>query len=113
MMVYPLEGILQCTQCKNIYNLIQQYAFFYLLYYLCSAISIRSTNVYEERSMGIFDDDSEDEEEVEESFSNKPRAAASYIAHHARKQLAFDIWWLAFACFLSMFFLLIDVDNSR
>lgn len=62
------------------------------------AISVRSTNVYEEKSMGVFDRE-ENEEDAEERF-NKTRSPASYIAHHARKQLAFDLWWIVLAIFL-------------
>lgn len=56
------------------------------------AMSIRSTNVYEERSLGIFDDVDPNEEEPQ----NEGRGAIiKYLGWHARRQLAFDIWWLA------------------
>ncbi|GEM06126.1 potassiumion transporter [Rhodotorula toruloides] len=64
------------------------------------AVSIRSTNVYEEKSMGVYDEDfDEDPDEVEARF-NKSHAATKYIGYHARKQLAFDLWWLALAVWL-------------
>lgn len=56
------------------------------------AMSIRSTNVYEERSLGIFDEIDPNEEEPQ----NEGRGAIiKYLGWHARRQLAFDIWWLA------------------
>jgi hypothetical protein len=54
-------------------------------------MSVRSTNVYEEQSLGIFDD-KDDEEEDEDDF--KPEGGrvtiwSRYVAMHARKQLSF------------------------
>jgi Trk-type K+ transport system membrane component len=61
------------------------------------ALSVRSTNVYEERSLGLFSD--EQEEDFDERAKG-PHAVAKYLGWHARRQLAFDIWWLAFALWL-------------
>jgi Trk-type K+ transport system membrane component len=67
------------------------------------AISIRTTNVYEDRSLGVFEDDTESE--VEDRFAAKlklgdeGRVTSSYVGYHLRKQLAFDQWWLAAALF--------------
>lgn len=63
------------------------------------ALSVRSTNVYEERSLGVFDDDNETEGEFDPSGS-RIAVWGKYLALHARKQLAFDMWWLATALFL-------------
>ncbi|KAL5512603.1 hypothetical protein ACEPAG_3256 [Sanghuangporus baumii] len=62
------------------------------------AMSVRSTNVYEEKSLGIFDDDNEDNEPNWEG----PGSAVwgRYLAWHARRQLAFDMWWIGLALFL-------------
>ncbi|KAL5532056.1 hypothetical protein ACEPAF_5620 [Sanghuangporus sanghuang] len=62
------------------------------------AMSVRSTNVYEEKSLGIFDDDNEDNEPNMEG----PGSAVwgRYLAWHARRQLAFDMWWIGLALFL-------------
>lgn len=60
------------------------------------ALSVRSTNVYEERSLGVFTEDDEDYETDEKGA----QAVAKYLGWHARRQLAFDIWWLAFALWL-------------
>ena len=51
---------------------------------------MRSTNVYEEQSLGIFHDN--EEEEDEEKFETSgPRMTvwSRYLAMHARRQLAF------------------------
>ncbi|CAD6893120.1 unnamed protein product [Tilletia controversa] len=62
------------------------------------ALSVRSTNVYEERSLGIYDEEPEGEDEL-------PRERDAlmwgrFLASHARRQLAFDMWWLGFALWL-------------
>ncbi|KAF8891820.1 cation transport protein-domain-containing protein [Infundibulicybe gibba] len=65
------------------------------------AMSVRSTNVYEEQSLGVFDD--EDESDDEDDFEpTGPRMTvwSRYLAMHARRQLAFDMWWLALALVL-------------
>lgn len=50
---------------------------------------MRSTNVYEERSLGVFED--EDQTPEDEPSPTGPRVAVwgRYLAWHARKQLAF------------------------
>ena len=92
-------------------------------------MTVRSTNVYEDRAIGVFDSDSDDSEDErkEKEFEEKARRVprhqrqrvwGKYLAFHARRQLAFgkhsdthkksssdlsqlqDIWWLVFALFL-------------
>ncbi|WRT64079.1 uncharacterized protein IL334_001007 [Kwoniella shivajii] len=63
------------------------------------ALSVRATNVYEEKSLGLFGEEDEDEE-GEENEGEGAQAVAKYIGWHARRQLAFDIWWLGFALWL-------------
>ncbi|KAI0079232.1 hypothetical protein K474DRAFT_1659278 [Panus rudis PR-1116 ss-1] len=66
------------------------------------AMSVRSTNVYEEKSLGIFDDDesSIDEDEFNVNGGNRATVWSRYLAMHMRKQLSFDMWWLGLALFL-------------
>lgn len=64
------------------------------------AVSIRSTNVYEEKSMGVYDEDFDDDPDEMEARFDKSHSATAYIGYHARKQLAFDLWWLALAVWL-------------
>ena len=55
------------------------------------AISMRRTNVYEEKSLGIYasrEDEAEDGED------------ASYIGAHLRKQLGFDLWFVFMGLFI-------------
>ncbi|THV06206.1 hypothetical protein K435DRAFT_773402 [Dendrothele bispora CBS 962.96] len=63
------------------------------------AMSVRSTNVYEEQSLGVFRDDDEDEDNFEATGS-RVTVWSRYLALHARKQLSFDMWWLGLALFL-------------
>lgn len=65
-------------------------------------MSVRSTNVYEERTLGIWEDYkppdlNEEEEQLFKSQQTSPRMWGSYLAAHATKQLSFDIWFLAFS----------------
>ena len=55
------------------------------------AISMRRTNVYEEKSLGIYtsvQDDTEDDKEP------------SYVGAHLRKQLSFDLWYIFLGLFI-------------
>jgi len=55
------------------------------------AITIRSSNTYEERSLGIYK--SASEEIVDESKS------ASYVLTHVRNQFSFDLWYIFLGTF--------------
>ncbi|KAG8830789.1 low affinity potassium transporter [Serendipita sp. 399] len=61
-------------------------------------LAVRATNVYQDKALGIYEDDSDDEDEQEANFRKDKRARplvwGSYLAWHARRQLAYDIWWL-------------------
>lgn len=63
------------------------------------AISMRRTNVYEEKSLGIYGTRSEEEEDEDEP---------SYIGAHVRRQLSFDLWYI----FLGLFIIAI-VEGAR
>jgi Trk-type K+ transport system membrane component len=56
------------------------------------AISMRRTNVYEEKSLGIYDAIDEDHDED----SNAP----TYIGAHLRRQLSFDLWYVFLGLFI-------------
>jgi Trk-type K+ transport system membrane component len=60
------------------------------------AISIRRTNVYEEKSLGIYA--AEDE------------GNTSFVATHIRRQLGFDLWYI----FLGLFIIcIVEADNIQ
>ncbi|KAG5518705.1 hypothetical protein PMAC_002674 [Pneumocystis sp. 'macacae'] len=63
--------------------------------YISVAVSIRKTNVYEERSLGIYsnDDDSQN---------------ASFVGTHIRQQLSFDLWYI----FLGLFIICIAENKN-
>lgn len=54
------------------------------------AISVRRTNVYEEKALGIYPSDQEELDEKE----------PSYIGAHLRRQLSFDLWYIALGLFV-------------
>lgn len=60
------------------------------------AMSMRQTNVYEEKSLGVWAGDDEED------------AHSSYLSHHLRRQLSFDLWFV----FLG-FFLIAIVEGNR
>jgi len=66
------------------------------------AMSVRSTNVYEEKSLGIFHEDDNHSMDEDNFVPTGSRATvwSRYLAMHARKQLSFDMWWLGLALFL-------------
>jgi potassium uptake Trk family protein len=58
------------------------------------AISVRQTNVYEEKSLGIYADANHDDEEDSDPNST------SYLGSHMRRQLSFDLWYVFLGLFL-------------
>ncbi|EMD67346.1 hypothetical protein GGP41_007253 [Bipolaris sorokiniana] len=60
------------------------------------AMSIRQSNVYEEKSLGVWTDNELDD------------AQSSYLSHHLRRQLSFDLWFV----FLG-FFLIAIIEGAR
>jgi len=64
------------------------------------ALSVRSTNVYEEQSLGIFEEPDDEEEYEPHLEGSKTTIWGRYLMLHARKQLSFDIWWIGFALWL-------------
>ena len=55
------------------------------------AISIRRTNVYEEKSLGVWKGDDEEPDE---------KSAFSYVGTHLRRQLSFDLWYVFAGLFI-------------
>lgn len=55
------------------------------------AISVRRTNVYEEKSLGVYGSSAEEEEDDREP---------SYVGAHFRRQLSFDLWYIFLGLFL-------------
>ncbi|KAJ8516990.1 hypothetical protein ONZ45_g5757 [Pleurotus djamor] len=65
------------------------------------AMSIRSTNVYEERSLGVFEAPVDDEDEEPTNLEALPprERVGKYLDWHLRRQVSNDIWWLVWAVF--------------
>jgi hypothetical protein len=64
------------------------------------AISIRQTNVYEEKSLGVY--------ETVNDVDDDEQPSISYLGTHLRRQLSFDLWYV----FLGYFILTIT-EGSR
>ncbi|KAK0462994.1 potassium transporter [Desarmillaria tabescens] len=72
------------------------------------AMSIRSTNTYEEGSLGVFEAPPLDEEEFEDKDKElgdpkdrEPRQrVARYLGWHLRRQMSDDIWWMVWGVLL-------------
>lgn len=58
------------------------------------AISLRRTNVYEEKSLGIYYNPADDD------VDNNPDKEPSYVAAHLRRQLGYDIWYIFLGLFI-------------
>ncbi|KAJ7583925.1 potassium transporter [Mycena floridula] len=72
-----------------------------VMMYIAVAMSIRSTNVYEERSLGVFEEPPEDHDEPDDMSKLEPRQRIGrYVGWHVRRQLSIDIWWLVSGVFL-------------
>ncbi|KAK9419248.1 putative Potassium transport protein [Seiridium unicorne] len=56
------------------------------------AISVRRTNVYEEKSLGLYGSAHDIEERNENGFS--------YVGAHLRRQLSFDLWYIFIGYFI-------------
>ncbi|KAJ3899619.1 cation transport protein-domain-containing protein [Lentinula edodes] len=72
-----------------------------IMMYISVSMSVRSTNVYEEQSLGVYRESMITDEDPDFQLSG-PRMTvwSKYLAMHARKQLSFDMWWLGLALFL-------------
>ncbi|KAL2259329.1 hypothetical protein VTK26DRAFT_7046 [Humicola hyalothermophila] len=57
------------------------------------AISVRRTNVYEERSLGVYSAQDVDDDQP-------GRSDLSYVGAHLRRQLSFDLWYIFVGFFI-------------
>jgi hypothetical protein len=55
------------------------------------AISVRRTNVYEEKSLGVWSDNDVDDQHASD---------LSYVGAHLRRQLSFDLWYIFIGFFI-------------
>jgi potassium uptake Trk family protein len=82
------------TATLNLYNVnpAVQFSLVVMMYVsiLPIAISIRASNTYEERTLGIYDR----EADLDESDGR------SYIMTHVRNQLSFDLWYIFLGTFI-------------
>ncbi|KAJ6490216.1 potassium transporter [Mycena vitilis] len=66
------------------------------------AMTIRSTNVYESESLGVFEEPPADEDEEPTDLDKlEPRERIGrYLLWHLDRQMSIDIWWLVWGVFL-------------
>ncbi|GJE92662.1 TrkH-domain-containing protein [Phanerochaete sordida] len=68
------------------------------------AMSVRSTNVYEENSLGIYPEDDDEDDEIDEQAldvkEHRVQIWGRHLMRHLQKQLSFDMWWLAVSLWL-------------
>ncbi|PWY89992.1 putative potassium transporter [Aspergillus heteromorphus CBS 117.55] len=124
-----LDGLFQASAVRSggfyvvtISDLRQGLLVLYVLMMYVSAypvlVAMRNTNVYEERSLGIYAHDNTDDEQDGQSSPNMfiqlvrhhilrrqdvstPEASRSYFVHQQlRSQLSHDLWWIALAVLL-------------
>ncbi|KAE9992878.1 hypothetical protein EG327_007355 [Venturia inaequalis] len=98
-----LDGLFQAAStrtagfaCVNLADLHPAIQVSYLIMMYISvfpiAISVRQTNVYEEKSLGIYGGANDDDELDPNS--------TSYLGSHLRRQLSFDLWYVFLGLFL-------------
>lgn len=56
------------------------------------AISVRRTNVYEEKSLGVYSSNDEEDQPGQTDLS--------YVGSHLRRQLSFDLWYIVLGFFI-------------
>jgi hypothetical protein len=99
-----LNGLFQATStrtagfsCVNLAELHPGVQVSYLIMMYISvfpiAISVRRTNVYEEKSLGIYS-------KGEEHESGADASDLSYVGAHLRRQLSFDLWYIFVGLFI-------------
>ncbi|KIW07237.1 hypothetical protein, variant [Verruconis gallopava] len=99
-----LDGLFQAAStrtagfaCVNLADLHPAIQVSYLIMMYISvfpiAISVRQTNVYEEKSLGVYAGHHEDDE-------NSDSNSTSYLGSHLRRQLSFDLWYVFLGLFL-------------
>jgi len=61
------------------------------------AISVRSTNTYEEMSLGVYKSTDTDAPDTDDDDKGSARG---YLGNHLRRQLSFDLWFVFLGLFL-------------
>jgi hypothetical protein len=105
--VRVIDGLFQAASvrtagfsCINISELHPAVPVLYIIMMYISvfpiAISIRRTNVYEEKSLGVYHDRRDDEDDL----GGHDTGALSYVGTHLRRQLSFDLWFVFLGYFI-------------
>lgn len=122
-----LDGLFQATAVRNggfyVVNIsslrISLQVLYVIMMYISAypiAITIRNSNVYEERSLGIYEDDPDFQQEKESGAVSGPfnwlrtkfvpskheGSRWYFVQQQLHAQLAHDLWWLVLAVWLIM-----------
>ena len=62
-----------------------------------TTMAMRRTNVYEEKSLGIYEDTPDDDNDT---YTNDPPSVRNDLSYHIQKQLSFDLWYIVLGTFL-------------
>jgi hypothetical protein len=68
-------------------------------------LAVRSTNVYEAKGLGVYEEEPDDEDEEPDLRGSRREVFSKYLLWHVRRQLTMEIWWL---CFGVWFVLIIE-----
>ena len=60
-------------------------------------MAVRTTNVYEEGSLGVYDDEGQKDEN---SIDDGHAVWGRFLSEQVRRQVAFDLWWMALALWI-------------
>ncbi|KAI0180493.1 potassium transport protein TRK1/TRK2 [Hypoxylon sp. FL1284] len=82
-----------CINLANVHPAVQtSYLIMMYISVFPVAISIRRTNVYEEKSLGVYGTTPDDDDNSQSSMS--------YVGTHLRRQLSFDLWYIFIGYFI-------------
>ncbi|KAG1846591.1 cation transport protein-domain-containing protein [Suillus subalutaceus] len=79
---------------------------------LINLVSARQTST-KRQSLGIYDDDDSKDENAFSTAGPRMTVWSRYLAMHARRQLAFDMWWLCLALVLICIIERGNLDNTE
>lgn len=65
-----------------------------------TTIAMRKTNVYEEKSLGIYSDTDNDDAESNSNSNDNTQTTRNDLGYHIQKQLSFDLWYIVLGAFL-------------
>lgn len=65
-----------------------------------TAMAMRKTNMFEEKSLGIYEETTDDDNDDNHTNPNGPQSMRNDLGCHIQKQLSFDLWYIVLGTFL-------------